>query len=308
MVDQELRRRAFILEPGESLLLASSSIEVALRFGMWERFSQLPVTAVVSNPVVATPLVEYPEHGHPARVWQQVNPAALWHPLFWLPDRVSGRYQIQAEDGTVSVEDDDTWAVRVCLELSMSGLYDAETGTWLDVLAMYGLDIDDPAILDRVRWWQAGDPDPVLDSIDLTEQVDVEDTDWALESALAIIGDLRPASWAMLANDLLEKLDEIADPGKTDTQADPTLTHQAAGNIVALGRTLLAAPEVGVGAQFWTEQELALQQIPPVDFAAVLDGPIAAMSAALYEVRDANWAHLETLEQYGREGEPVPAV
>ena len=103
-------------------------------------------------------------------------------------------------------------------------------------------------------------------------------------------------------------IDEIADPGNTDTEADPTLTHQAAGNIVALGRTLLAAPEVGVGAQFWTEQELALQQIPPVDFAAVLDGPIAAMSAALYEVRDANWAHLEALEQYGREGEPVPAV
>lgn len=305
MVDQS-RRRSFLLEPGESLLLARTGVEVALRFGAWERFTRLPASTIVSNPVVATPLIDYPAQDHPARAWQGVNPAALWHPLFWLPDRLSGRYQIQGSDGAVTMEGADTWAVRVCLELSMSGLYDAATGTWVDVLALHGLDIDDPAAIERVSRWQAGAPDPVLDGIDLGPVVDVEDADWALESALALVPDLRPASWAVLANDLLSQLDDIADPGSVTGGA---AAHEAVGTIVTLGRTLLAAPDAGLGEAFWSRQDVELSMLDPGDAAAVIDGPLAEVSAALYDLRDANWQHLAALEAgFGREPEPAPAL
>lgn len=302
----ELRRRAFLLEPGESLLLARSPLELALRYGMWARFTQLPPHQIVSNPLVATPLLNYPPDGHPARVWQQVNPTSLWHPLMWLPGRLAGRYQIQSPDGTTIPEDDDTWAVRLCLELAASGLYDTESGTWLDVLARRGLDINDPEALERVRRWQSGDDDAVLDTIDLSDDVDVTDRHWALETSIAILGDLRPASWALLANDLLATIDDIADPGNPQLDTDPTVTHQAAGTVVTLGRTMLAADGAGLGAAFWDQQFAFLDGIAADDYATVLDGPIAAISTALYDVRDANWWHLDALEDLGREPEQVP--
>ena len=303
----DLRRREFITEPGESMLLARSSLEVALRYGMWQRFTQLPAEAIISNPIAATPLVQYPANGHPAQVWQQVNPACLWHPLMWLPDRLSGRYQIQQPDGTITREDDDTWAVRVCLELSASGMYDTESATWLDVLSMHGLDLDDPEVFDRVRWWQSGQTDPILDTIDLSPHIDTDDRHWALHTALEMMDDLRPASFALLANDLLATIDEIADPGNPALDTNPAATHQAAGTIIILGQTLLSKTAVGLTEGFWAEQNRALTVLDPDDYAGVLDGPIAAIGSAMYEVRDVHWPHLDALEGAGREPEPVYA-
>ena len=306
-MDEQLSRRAFILDPGESLLLSRSNLETALRFGLWGRFTGLPAEAILSNPVVATPLVAYPEEGHPARVWPQVNPASLWHPLMWLPARLAGRYQLVGEDGVTVQEDDDTWAVRVCLELSASGMYDVESGTWLDVLARYGLDVDDAATLDRIRLWQSGAADPVLDSVDLSPDIDIEPRHWAVETAVELMGDLLPATWALLANDMLESIDEIADPDNPSAAADPTAVHQAAATMITLGKTLLSADGIGLHPDFWAEQEIALELTAPDDYEAVLDGPIAAISTALYEVRDAHWPHLDALEEAGRDPEPVPA-
>lgn len=303
----ELRRREFILEPGESLILARSNLETALRFGLWGRFTGLPTGAVVSNPIVATPLTAYPDQGHPAQVWPGINPACLWHPLMWLPPRLAGRYQIVDQDGDQTLEDDDTWAVRVCLELSASGMYDVESGTWLDVLARHGLDVDDPANLDRIRTWQAGASDPILDRIDLSSDIDVDDTHWALETAAALMDDLRPASWALLANDLLVTIDEIADPDNPVAQTDPSSGHRAAGTMITLGKTLLADAAAGLGEAFWVEQETSLGRIRPDDFDAVLDGPVAAISSALYTVRDTHWPHLDALEDAGRTPEPADA-
>jgi len=304
----DIRRRAFILEPGESLLLAQSCLEVALRYGMWERFTQLPAGAIMSNPITATPLVIYPPQGHPAQVWPQVNPASLWHPLMWLPERLAGRYDIldPQDESQSSVEDNDTWAVRVALELSASGMYDAETGTWVDVLALYGLDIDDPATLERLALWQGGRPDPILDSIDVADQIDLEDRHWGLESALVVVDDLRPASWAILADDLLSTINDLADPGNPDLDSNPGVVHQAAGTIISLGRSLLAEPGSGVDVSFWDAQDAALEAMDPADADSVLDGPIAAVSVALYEMRDQHWPHLDALEVAGRDHQ-VPA-
>lgn len=306
-MDEQLARRAFILDPGESLILSRSNLDTALRYGLWSRFTGLPKEAILSNPIVATPLVTYPEGGHPARVWPQVNPACLWHPLMWLPPRLAGRYQLIGEDGATVMEDDDTWAVRVCLELSASGMYDVETGTWVDVLAVHGLDIDDPATLDRIRLWQSGAPDPILDRIDLSEDIDIDDRNWAVETAIALMEDLRPASWALLANDMLVTIDDLADPDGQTAVTDPTATHQATATMITLGRVLLSADGIGLPEHFWDERALELQLIAPTDFEAVLDGPIAAISASLYDVRDAHWHHLEALEEAGREPEPVHA-
>jgi hypothetical protein len=297
----EIRRRAFILEPGESLLLAQSCLEVALRYGMWQRFTQLPADVIVSNAITATPLVNYPLEGHPAQVWAQVNPASLWHPLMWLPERLAGRYDILDADGQTFAEDDDTWAVRVALELSASGMYDAETGTWVDVLALYGLDVDDPATLERLRRWQTGGTDPILDVIDLSGEIDLEDRHWGLETAMDVVGDLRPASWAVLADDLLSTINDLADPGNPDLDTNPGLIHQAAGTIISLGRSLLDDQGTGLEDGFWDAQELLLDATAPGDPDAVLDGPIAAISTALYRVRDAHWPHLDALEVAGRE-------
>ncbi len=161
----------------------------------------------------------------------------MWHPLLWLPDRLATRYTLVDDDGVCSTEPNDIWCLRVCLELQASGLYDADTGTWLDVLSLAGLDSHDPDAARRVDRWLTGGIDPALDRLDLAEHVDrTGDPDWALHAAIDELPAMRVISWVLTAQDLLDACHALT----TGRDGDLARIRRSATTIAMLAETNLA--------------------------------------------------------------------
>lgn len=213
----ELKRRPLLMQPGESLLVRANPIEAAIRWGAFLEASGLSADHLGVNPLVSFPLPLVPaEWPQGSKRWPGTRPEIMWHPLMWLPRRLSHRYTITevptAENDpmglhaeTYPVEDDHTWAVRVALELTAAGMHDPETGTWADVLSTVGLDIDDEFDFARVEEWLAGADDELLDGLDLSAHFDnPNDPDWALAYAREATEDLFVVTWATAADNMLD--------------------------------------------------------------------------------------------------------
>ncbi|MBF4459391.1 hypothetical protein [Pseudoclavibacter sp. VKM Ac-2867] len=163
-------RRSWVTEPGESLVdLASAPTHpfiLMTRFAGFLDETGLPANAIVSPDSIAFPLAPHWPDEDP---YPSMSGGLLWHPLFWLPLEVSlPSVSKHPVTGELSMEGTDEFGLRVALELEGSGLYDAETGTWLDVLMTFaGLDADDPAVQQRVLAFFAGADDAELAGIDL---------------------------------------------------------------------------------------------------------------------------------------------
>lgn len=210
------KRRALITEPGTHLLLPTSIFDVQQNFTAFIEWSGLTPEQLVISPLSALPLPAYSAIPEGRRRWPGVRPEAMWHPLMWLPARLTSPRIIQTEGtNTTWRETPDEWTVRTLLEMTdtvpvqidnawwvllydfagrrfvrpadagdnhLVPMYDPATGTWLDVLSTVGIDVDDAIGLARVEAWLEGEPDPALDSIDLEHflRVPGRDTDWAL--------------------------------------------------------------------------------------------------------------------------------
>ena len=113
------------------------------------------------------------------------------------------------------MEPDSVWAIRVGLELVASGLYNPDDGSWLDVLALHGIDIDDPVDFARVEQWLRGVPDVVLDAIDLTSMVtSAENPERAVQSATDLASVLVPAEWSIISSGIIGVIQErVAEDG-----------------------------------------------------------------------------------------------
>lgn len=300
-----------MLKEGEPLLLARSTIDTAVRFRAFGEEFGLPSNALISTMLCSVPLPIYTdfgidEHGRSRRRWAGTRPETMWHPLMWLPPRLAGRYTFHdSTTGMQTQEADEVWAIRVCLELSLSGLYDAETGTWLDVLSTVGLDIEDEMDLARVEDWLRGESDPLLDTIDLSHYLDLPQREWALDSALALRGDLEAASWALIADDLLSMAEDALDPTSGLGHADTLMVLRS---VTGLGDSLLwrVPPQSLAGAS----SGVANGESHAVFFARVHDlidvetaqpGPEAVSdhlretATRLYAIREAFWPHLDAL-------------
>lgn len=239
-VNDVLRRPSF-LEAGEPLLLSRQAMGTAVRLQEFLVESGLSADDVLTSPMSSMPLPIYTDFGilptgQPRKRWAGTRAEFMWHPLMWLPPRVAGRYSIVDDEGDSELEDDDLWAIRVALELTVSGMYDIASGTWVDILAASGLDIEHPAHLARVRSWLDGEPDEILDAIDLSDYLDVDPPDWALQVAQAEREDLQQASWALIADDLLSFADDTQDPAFGFTPAESV---QALRTVASLGADLL---------------------------------------------------------------------
>lgn len=218
----EARRRETFHVPGEPLVVSSSPIECMERFAVMSEFTGLGPEMLLSTPLVTTPLPRYPaDWSEGSRRWSGTRPEAMWHPLMWLPRRVAHRYTLvsgatgdgvgSGADAERRLEGDDAWALRVCLELASAGLYDEETGTWLDMLSSVGIDVEDDADLARVQEWLEGAADPVLDGIDLTPVLLRDEPDWAVGEAAAWMPTLRVMVWGTHAEAILEYADALID-------------------------------------------------------------------------------------------------
>ncbi|MGL5825526.1 MAG: hypothetical protein ACRCYU_12040 [Nocardioides sp.] len=296
---KELTRRPFLTEPGESLLLCRAAVRAASRFREFREASGLPAEAVLTSTLAAVPFPIYPKD--PAQRWTGVRPEFMWHPLMWLPERLAGRYQVRGpETGDLDLEDDDTWSVRLVFELLASGLYDIESGTWIDILATVGLDIDNEVDQARVADWLAGEPDELLDSISLENYFASDDEQWAYDSAAGLLGSLRGASHALIADDLLDVVD--ATSGGADMPHDKTLL--VLRSVAGLAESFLHDVPDPDGERSYASLFASLhdgvdiEARQPVEFVA--RDELDQLTSQLTTIRDLYWPHLEELA--GRTG------
>lgn len=265
---------------GTSLLACTSAYDLAVGYSEFAEASGLDDDQLFSDPVVATPLPLYRESAAPRR-WSHLALEALWHPLFWLPDQLAHRRQLYG-----TAEPDEEWAVRVCLELEAAGLYQPDRG-WLDVLAAHGIRTEDSADVARVRVWLTGQPDPVLDTVDLANFLVAGDDDWALDTAAGITGQLQGRAWALIADELIGFIAEA------EAGADAVSRAQT---VVDLAYPMLGdsdVPDVDAHA-FWTRVEADVDRCHG-DQRQLLDGPLQTAQQWLAEVRTHYWPDVEAL-------------
>lgn len=321
----EFRRRSFLLEEHEPLLLSRSALKLAERVTQFSQISGIPESALTMSPLCAIPMPIWPgdfgtsETGRPRRRWEGVRPEFMWHPLMWLPEHMSGLYQIQKDDGTVKTEDLESWQARLALELTQSGLYDPLTGTWLDILDSVGIDVEDDLDQARIQDWLDGEPDEVLDAIDLTSYL-VVDTDphWGVSSLLRMREDLIGGSLALVADEMLSIVDDIQAPENEVAVTEQAQTLQAVGDLAqtSLARVqrtnTLGVPNTPDNVRptvFFANaaQEVASPSCSPLRVRELL----ATAADRLYLIRENHWHHLENLANERPGGEeavlaPVP--
>ena len=209
-----ITRREFLLEPGEELLFSRSAFSVLDRFSAFLTASGLDAGDVLSHPLCTTPLPVARRAGDSgAARFSGADPAFLWHPLMWLPADTALRYSVRDAPGQDAprVETDAEWAVRVCLQLGESGLYDPANGGWLDVMALHGFDIGDRAVLVRASAWLHGAPDRGFDRICLDDVIGPDSAHWAFQEAHELARELEPAQFEALAEDLIAQIDRFGE-------------------------------------------------------------------------------------------------
>ena len=270
-----IKRRAWLLSPGEPLILGSSPLEAAVRFGEVVESLRVSGDEVTVSQICALPVPAQSQS--PRLLARTCDPGIAWNPMVWLPNRLI------VPDGEPLQR--DIHALRVCLELTASGLYDPVSGTWVDVLDLVGIDVDDEAGLERVVRWQAGGADPALDAVSMSEAMtDVDYPDWSLESAYAMAPSLTACSVALGMDSLL-------------SMADTVLSGFDATDRPALVESLATIRDL---AKVWSVPD---ERHPDWDAIAQLAGrhadnqdirsSLAAIVDAIAEVRERYWPALE---------------
>jgi hypothetical protein len=299
----ENRRRLFLTEAGEPLLLAKSAMSIVERFSEFTDYTGLDRNQIAANPLAAIPFPVMSRANGP-RGWPiNLNPASMWHPLFWLPERLAFRYRFEGDD----IEDENEWVVRVALETTISDLYNPIDGTWFDVLAYYDLDSDDPQVQARISAWLAGGDDDVLDSIDLTETVDEPGNEhWAVESTAEMLPTLIAASWATLADDLAQStgalITDVTDRAEA-LEAAETLVNLALGTLSDVPGVSEQEPAPHLR---WQEIARALTTSTK-SLDELLRDEIDELSESFYAIRDDYWPYVVLLQEEiaAQSGEPA---
>ena len=154
----------------------------------------------------------------PRRRWHEGMPSELLgHPLCWLGDRLV----CFGDPETGEPETPDEMALRIAVEMTERGLYDSESGTWLDLLRLNGINIDLPEERAQVEAWMSGVAShPILDTLDLPplpaghpcEEVERSGVDWAYVVARNLYGmqevGALAADWRYLAESCLVWADD----------------------------------------------------------------------------------------------------
>ena len=269
------RRTRYLLQPGESPTLPERTVPQVLRIGLARDMLGLEDERIITSPAVSFPLPRYLD-GAPLRGAPGVRPEALRYPFMWLPEPLRERLEVDTGDGVTTIESDDAWALRIAFEMWGSGLYDIDTSGWLDVLALYDLDADDPATQERIRSWWAGGPDEDLDAIDLTGVFvpeAEEDSDWASIAALALVESFDKASMALSAVDTVA-LCELVSSGDL-TALGTSDRALAVRSLIAVARTRFTS-QAEVSALLAHLQRQADQ--PGADGARLIDDIVPQLS------------------------------
>jgi hypothetical protein len=101
---------------------------------------------------------------------ETLAPDQLRHFSHWLPEEDRTRRTITGDDGRQRMENDNEYGARILATGVARGVVD-DAGNTIDILAMNGLDLNDPNVKARVEKWQKGMRDSLLDSL-VVSQID----------------------------------------------------------------------------------------------------------------------------------------
>lgn len=281
----QVRRRLFLVEPGEEPLLNTDPVELMHRFERFVDATGLAPERVLCSPVVKVPLpVAVRGADGVVKRWA-VDPEAMWLPLFWLPPRVGLRYEYKTIDaasgGTnddLEIESDETWAIRVMLELMYAGLFNVTDGTWADVLFAYGIDVENPVDQARIQVWLDGGADETLDNIDLTDSFDnPDDPHWALSRARELADTFIPAAWSLSAGGILTACAmSLATEGESDQSRRDVLA--VLGRLASVALRTIPADEDGLTTTEVIEAIVEESVQPGADLEDLVDGFMQALA------------------------------
>lgn len=293
----DIKRRRMLTEPGDTLLLSKSSMDTAFRFTKWQELTGLTPDRFTADPICSVPLPIYTQVAPGTRQFASVKPEMMWHPLFWLPPRLAGRYNLPSgPNGALEVESTTMWSIRVALELTASGLYSIEDG-WLDILATVGIDVENEVDLARIEEWQAGGVDDLLDSIDLDLYLALEkNPNWALQSALALTEPATHAQWAILADSLMEVIMDARDEAATTPLRDVRETLAVVASLAGIQLDEVPTDDEEPAQEFWDRVELEARDGIYSTVDEFLAGPAAEAMGWLTLTRDTYWESVEDLK------------
>jgi hypothetical protein len=284
--------RTSVNEPGEELITHIAMPDRFDRLAAFRVETGLSAEQIVISRLVSTPMPFYPAVWENGVRWPGVEPTALWHPLFWLGE-ISERYvSLDPADTSLEVtESDDAWALRVAFECAARGVYDPETGEWLDMLVDAGIDVRDPAQLSRLVHWTLGDADEELDELSLpplpasTVHADI---DWAWHSASASVHPLTLVQVARDAQEIATGLVEVLD-GWAMGGDEAVYTPAAITNLLFCGSVAFAP--LGAEEVEWWESLHTWGRIKLLTHGDVGAADVAAR-AAIDEALNEEWVPL----------------
>ncbi|MCL6424376.1 hypothetical protein Bequi_13480 [Brachybacterium sp. JHP9] len=165
-----MKTHEFLAAPGDALTPARDVDELHGRLEEMSLLTGLPPNRMVLSYLSSVPIPRYETLPEGESRWAGLKAEALKSPLFLLPENVHDRYPVADGEGGQRLETDDEWALRICLLVISTGLYDPTTGQWRDILASLGYDLDDESVRARIQDWMNGAEDPELEALDLDAQ------------------------------------------------------------------------------------------------------------------------------------------
>lgn len=220
----------------------------------------------------------------PRRRWHEDMPIELLgHPLAWLGPR---RLVCFGDPETGEPETPDELALRIAVEMTERCLYDPDTGTWVDLLRLNGINIDLPEERAQVEAWMAGAAShPILDRLDLPplpaghpcEEAERSGVDWAYVVARNLYGmqemGALAADWRYLADSCLV----WADDG--DLPLDEL--SEVATDLAGIGAGLSDADSAD--ERWWMDSEIEVVAAAAANDAAAIRELLLAMSDRSHE-------------------------
>jgi hypothetical protein len=213
-MNDKTRYRKWLTEPGESLIINRDLGKLENRVNeMLTWFDETDDGVPICYTTVSTiPMPIYTEKDKDdVRRFKNIVPNQLWHPLFWLPKKISEKYLLQFSKDEEYPELDEMWQLRVLFELNAAGLYNHKTGEWLDVLYSAGIDTQTPDGLDRLKRFLAGGKDDILDTFTVEPLLSKHPikSDRAFDAMYEVFVDINGGSKALTAKQLIDTFQEL---------------------------------------------------------------------------------------------------
>jgi hypothetical protein len=321
-------RRQFLLEAGEAMLVTRDPVRNLINHVSAAKAIGVPQSELVQSRMSPMPIPVNAcrvEGNSTRRRIDGVDPQMMWLPVLWLPVRLTERSQFQLIDGDlvvidpkghyrgdprvvaspiegvpVNTETSDAWVIRVALELETAGVYDVESGSWLDVLDTVGINVDDIDDVARVERWLEGGADGDLDWLEenfLDDGWHVptgEGPTWALRSAIGAYPDLLDATWALSSDSMLNIVSDVAQSVDQGEIADSTDAKFITNMVCMLSGTLLRYYS-NDEAQWWSEMSRTVEAFQG-STNDLVTGPLSEIDGRLTRVREECWPKMEALQ------------